>query len=75
MMKKNGAFDQRRRNQAVAWMWAEIKDTLNERFRADPVVATKIDDLETQVANGTLAPATGAQALLAAFLRDNPLRP
>ena len=75
MMKKNGAFDQRRRNQAVAWMWAEIKDTLNERFRADPVVATKINDLETQVANGTLAPATGAQALLAAFLRDNPLRP
>ena len=75
MMKKNGAFDQRRRNQAVAWMWAEIKDTLNERFRADPVVATKINDLETQVANGTLAPATGAQALLAAFLRDTPLRP
>jgi len=34
-----------------------------------------IDDLETQVANGTLAPTTGAQALLAAFLRDNPLRP
>ncbi len=73
VMGKNGAFDQRRRNQAVAWMWAEIKDTLNERFRAAPVVAAKIEDLERQVANGTLAPATGAQKLLAAFLGDNRL--
>ena len=72
-MGKNGAFDQRRRNQDVAWMWAEIKDTLNERFRAAPVVAAKIEDLERQVANGTLAPATGAQKLLAAFLGDNRL--
>jgi LAO/AO transport system kinase len=54
-------------------MWAEIKDTLNERFRAAPVVAAKIEDLERQVANGTLAPATGAQKLLAAFLGDNRL--
>ena len=72
-MAENGAFEQRRRDQALAWMWSEVKDTLDERFRASSVVAAKIKNLEKRVANGNLAPATAAQALLAAFLGDDPL--
>ena len=73
MMSKNGALQERRRKQAIAWMWAEVRDALNEQFRASPVVADKIEDLETRVANGSLAPVAGAQALLAAFSGDTQL--
>ena len=54
-------------------MWAEVREALNEQFRASSVVAEKIEDLETRVANGSLAPVAGAQALLAAFSGDTQL--
>ena len=69
-MSESGAFEQRRRDQSLAWMWSEVKDTLEERFRASTIVADKIQKLETRVANGDLAPATAAQTLLSAFLGD-----
>ena len=69
-MSESGAFEQRRRDQSLAWMWSEVKDTLEERFRTSTIVADKIQKLETRVANGDLAPATAAQTLLNAFLGD-----
>lgn len=70
-MSESGAFEKRRRDQSLAWMWSEVKDTLNERFRTSTIVAAKIQNLETRVANGDLAPATAAQTLLNAFLGDD----
>ena len=71
VMSENGAFEKRRRDQSLAWMWSEVKDTLEERFRTSAVVAAKIQNLETRVANGDLTPATAAQTLLNAFLGDD----
>ena len=67
-MSESGAFEQRRRKQSLAWMWSEVRETLDERFRTSTIVAAKIQSLETRVANGDLAPATAAQTLLNAFL-------
>ena len=70
VMSESGAFEKSRRDQSLAWMWSEVKDTLEERFRTSTIVADKIQKLETRVANGDLAPATAAQTLLNAFLGD-----
>ena len=68
--EKNGSLSELRRQQAIAWMWSEIRDTLNEKFRSAPIVAKKISDIERKVSNGHLAPTTAAKSLLSDFLNE-----
>ena len=68
--EKNGSLSGRRRQQAIAWMWSEIRDTLNEKFRSAPIVAKRISDIERKVSNGHLAPTTAAKSLLSDFLNE-----
>ena len=68
--EKNGSLSGRRRQQAIAWMWSEIRDTLNEKFRSAPAVAKRISDIERKVSNGHLAPTTAAKSLLSDFLNE-----
>ena len=61
-------LDQLRRQQSVAWMWAEVVDTLVDRLRNHPQVRADLHQLEAAVAAGEVTPATAAQRLLTAFL-------
>ena len=70
IMGKNGSLSGLRRQQAIAWMWSEIRDTLNEKFRSAPIVAKRISDIERKVSNGHLAPTTAAKSLLSDFLNE-----
>jgi len=63
-----GALDRRRADQARAWMWQEIRETLVERFRRHDGVAAALDAHERAVVEGRETPGAAAQALLAAFL-------
>ena len=63
------ALAELRARQSVAWMWSEVTDTLLDRLRHDPGVRDGLADLERQVAEGSLPPATAARQLLATFLR------
>ena len=60
----SGALDDKRRRQALDWMWALIDSGLRERFRAHPGVRAALAAYSAQVAGGTLAPAVAATRLL-----------
>ncbi|WP_374314561.1 methylmalonyl Co-A mutase-associated GTPase MeaB [Dongia sp.] len=67
-LSQSGAFDAQRREQAKAWLWHELSDSLLEALKADPHVAAKLGSLEAKVGAGKMAPGTAARELLAGFL-------
>jgi LAO/AO transport system kinase len=68
-MTATGELDERRRRQALAWMWSRIEDGLKERFFSHREVAMRLRDIEAAVERGELSPTVGADNLL--FLLDN----
>jgi LAO/AO transport system kinase len=63
-LRKGGRLTQLRADQAVSWMWDEIRETVVDQFRRDPHVAARWDDIEGAVRAGTLSPASAARDLL-----------
>ncbi len=61
-----GALDRLRSEQAVAWMWSEMRERLVEALRRDERVATRLADAERSVRAGRVSPTTAAHELLAA---------
>jgi GTPase len=66
----SGAWERRRAEQACAALWAEIGDSLIERFRAMPAIAARLAEIEREVTAGTRTPAAAARLLLAALLAE-----
>jgi LAO/AO transport system kinase len=66
-LEASGAWGQRRAEQARAALWAEIGDGLLDHFRAAPVIAARLADIEREVCAGHRTPAAAARLLLAAF--------
>ena len=65
--RASGELVDRRTDQARAWMWSEVTDTLLDDLRADAAVRARIDALEHDVSCGTMSPAAAARQVLAAF--------
>jgi LAO/AO transport system kinase len=63
----SGGWEERRREQARAALWAEIGDGLLDRFRAAPLIAPRLAALEGEVMAATRTPAAAARNLLAEF--------
>jgi LAO/AO transport system kinase len=57
----------RRAEQARAWLWSEIEDTLLARFRRHPEVAKALPEAERAVMAGETTPGLAAERLLKAF--------
>src|SRR4029077_4988508 len=64
----SGAWARRRAEQARAALWAEIGDSLLDRFRAMPAINARLAKIEREGAAGKRTPAAAARVLLAAFL-------
>ncbi len=64
---ESGELVTARSQQATAWLWSEISDTLIDRFRADPAVAALLEKAETAVASGLNTPTHAARMLLDRF--------
>jgi LAO/AO transport system kinase len=58
--------DRRRREQATAWMWSEVNETLADAVR-DQARARAMQDVEDAVASGRMSPTAGARELLDRF--------
>lgn len=58
-----GAFAATRRAQQVRWMWTLLQERLSARVKNDPVLKSRIPDLEHRVAEGTLAPTRAANEI------------
>jgi LAO/AO transport system kinase len=65
--RDSGAFDDRRRRQALAWMWDRVNAGLMADFRAHPSVRAALPDTLRDVGEGRLAPSAAARALLEQF--------
>ncbi|WP_020593175.1 methylmalonyl Co-A mutase-associated GTPase MeaB [Kiloniella laminariae] len=67
----SGEIPQKRAQQAKAWMWNEIRETLLVAFRDDQQVAAALQEMESDVIEGRLAPASAANRLLNLFLKSS----
>jgi LAO/AO transport system kinase len=67
VMEPSGEIARRRAEQAKAWFWRELGETLLETFKAHPAVAGQLDQIESAVAAGRLAPSAAARRLLESF--------
>ncbi len=65
---EDNELESQREEQAAAWMWAELGETLMNRLKEHEQVAASIDQMETDVKAGKVSPTTGAKELLAVFL-------
>ncbi len=70
-----GEIAARRAEQARAWMWSELTETLDLRLRRHPAVAAALPELERAVAAGRVSPRAAAKSLLARFLGPEADRP
>jgi LAO/AO transport system kinase len=59
-----------RSEQALSWMWNEIRNGLVERLKASPAVAAEVERLEQAVRDNTLSPTSAADELTQIFLRS-----
>jgi LAO/AO transport system kinase len=64
------ALGARRVEQARAWLWNEIGDTLLSTLKAHDAIREIAPALEDQVAQGTITPSMAAQMMLRKFLGD-----
>ena len=64
-MTQSGAWADKRRRQAVDWMWSLIESGLHEQFRAHPAVRAQLARLTEEVAHGRATPSAAASSLLA----------
>jgi LAO/AO transport system kinase len=67
----SGNFEQRRKDQAKAWMWDEVNETVSRMLRTDQNIAALLPGLESQVQDGKMAPAQAARKILGAFASLN----
>ena len=64
-----GELQERRKEQALQWMWALVEEGLKDRFRRHPAVRDCLADTAAQVRRGQMTPTNAAHRLL--FLLDN----
>jgi LAO/AO transport system kinase len=67
LQEANGQLAQRRRQQALAWMWERIDAGLKYAFRHNPQVRALLPDVLADVAHGRLPASIGARQLLDAW--------
>jgi LAO/AO transport system kinase len=59
-----GEFEDKRRRQALDWMWGIIDAALRAQFRHHPAVKAHLPGITRAVTQGTLNPAAAAHRLL-----------
>jgi LAO/AO transport system kinase len=65
----SGDIARRRAEQARAWMWSEIEESLIDAFKAEPAVRGELPGLERATATAAITPGAAAKRLLALFRR------
>ena len=65
--QENGLWEDRRREQANAWLWREVEESLLAELHRHPRVAVMVGEFEEAVRKGVLAPTAAARRLLEAF--------
>jgi LAO/AO transport system kinase len=69
VFSQSGELDEKRRQQAVAWVWALVDEGLKGRFTRHPEIKKQLPRILREVERGSLAPTSAADKLL--FFLDN----
>jgi len=69
LRKSKGLIAQKRAEQSINWMWAEIRNGLVERLRATPEVAKQVGKLEQAVRDNQISPTSAADELMEIFIK------
>jgi LAO/AO transport system kinase len=69
--ENTGSFNTRRSEQAAAWMWDEITETLMQDLKADRQIKDDLRALETAVREGSINPSQAARSILGRFRATN----
>ncbi len=64
VMSKSGELEEKRKKQALNWMWNMIESGLHYLFRSNPAVHAALPALSKSVAEGRSTPGAAAQKLL-----------
>jgi LAO/AO transport system kinase len=64
LQASSGQFQERRRSQALTWMWERIESGLRQGFRQHPQVREALPGVQQQVASGQLVASVAASQLL-----------
>jgi LAO/AO transport system kinase len=64
---RESGLDELRGQQACAWMWSEVTDTVLDRLRSHPGVQARLAELEDDVTAGRVTPTAAAHELLERF--------
>ena len=59
----SGDFAARRRHQQVKWMWSILEQRMMAQLRADASMRARVKKIETDVADGRVAPALAAEKI------------
>ena len=62
-MNASGDFAARRRHQQVKWMWSILEQRMMAQLRADASMRARVKKIETDVADGRVAPALAAEKI------------
>jgi LAO/AO transport system kinase len=62
-MNACGEFAKRRREQQVKWMWSMLEQRMLARLRSEPSIRAKVRKIETEVADGRIAPSLAAEQI------------
>ncbi|WP_022850295.1 methylmalonyl Co-A mutase-associated GTPase MeaB [Limisalsivibrio acetivorans] len=67
VMEESGEFDEKRKSQAVDWMWSLLMDDLKGMFMANKNVQGIFESVQEAVAKGITTPGAASKRLLDAF--------
>ena len=70
IMKKNGRFDQKRKDQIGEWLKSAIVQSLENEFHNSPKIIKVIDRYRSEVLSGKLSPAAAVEELINLFRDD-----
>jgi LAO/AO transport system kinase len=65
-LRRSGTLDALRGDQAVAWMWDEVREEVLGAFRRNPAVTALVDEVVTAIRTGRRSPTSAAEVLMAA---------
>jgi LAO/AO transport system kinase len=69
--RESGALDERRRTQAVRWMWSLVDEQVTRRLRHDPGTRDLADEMEIAVREGRLPAVEAAVRVVGRLLGDS----
>ena len=72
---RDDTFKERRRNQAISWMWSDVMDTIEHKLHSSPKMSNLVPDLEKKVSSGELTPKAGSKRILDALLKKTSIGP